>query len=109
MLNQQAEVDRLLHALADPTRRWMVERLGEGPQTVKQLSEPLPMSLAAVMQHLQVLEKSGLVGSQKVGRTRVCQLDLGRLDSLDQWVAARRRTWQRRLDRLGEQLKENNT
>jgi len=104
MLNQQAGVDPILHALADPSRRWMVERLGEGPATVKQLAEPLPMSLAAVMQHLAVLERAGLVGSKKVGRARVCELDLARLDALDQWVAARRRTWERRLDRLGEQL-----
>jgi len=104
MLNQPAEVDRLLQALADPTRRWLVERLGEGPQTVKQLAEPLPMSLAGVMQHLAVLERAGLVDSEKVGRNRVCQLDLAKLDDIDRWVAARRRTWERRYDRLGEHL-----
>jgi DNA-binding transcriptional ArsR family regulator len=104
VLNQQPEVDRLLQALADPTRRRIVERLGEGPATVKQLADPLPMSLAAVMQHLQVLERVGLVDSEKVGRTRVCQLDVAGLDTIDEWVAARRRTWERRLDRLGEML-----
>jgi DNA-binding transcriptional ArsR family regulator len=109
MLNHQAEVDRLLSALADPTRRWMVERLGEGPQTVKQLAQPLPMSLAGVMQHLQVLEKAGLVGSQKVGRARVCQLEIGGLDAIDRWIAARRKEWERRLDRLGAELAKENS
>ena len=104
MLNQQPEVDVLLRALADPTRRWLVEQLGEGPATVKQLADPLPMSLAGVMQHLGVLEKAGLVASHKEGRARVCQLDLARFDALDRWLAERRRSWERRLDRLGDQL-----
>jgi DNA-binding transcriptional ArsR family regulator len=104
VLNQQPQVELLLQALADPTRRRIVERLGQGPATVKQLAEPLPISLAAVMQHLQVLERVGLVESQKVGRSRVCQLDVAQLDAIDQWVAARRQTWERRLDRLGEML-----
>jgi DNA-binding transcriptional ArsR family regulator len=97
-------MDQLMQALADPTRRRIVERLGEGPATVKQLAEPLPMSLPAVMQHLQILERVGLVESQKVGRTRVCRLDLSKLDTIDDWVAARRRSWERRLDRLGDVL-----
>ena len=104
MLNQQPDVDLLLSALADPTRRRLVERLGDGPQTVKQLAQPLPMSLAAVMQHLGVLERAGLVGSQKVGRARVCQLEVGGLEAIDRWVAARRNSVERRLDRLGEFL-----
>ena len=104
MLNQQPNLDPVLQALVDPTRRQIVERLGEGPKTVKQLAQPLPMSLAAVMQHLQVLERSGLVTSEKRGRTRVCDLDVARLDSLDEWIAARKRTWERRYDRLGEIL-----
>ena len=104
MLNQQAVVDQVLHALADPTRRRIVEQLGSGPATVKELAQPLPMSLAAVMQHLQVLERAGLVASRKEGRARVCELDLARLETLDGWIAARRQTWERRLDRLGESL-----
>jgi|SRR6478752_5005251 DNA-binding transcriptional ArsR family regulator len=104
VLNQQPNLDPVLQALADPTRRQIVERLGEGPKTVMQLAQPLPMSLAAVMQHLQVLERSGLVTSEKRGRTRVCDLDVARLDSLDEWIAARKRTWERRYDRLGEIL-----
>jgi len=104
MLNQQPDVDVLLSALADPTRRRLVERLGDGPLTVKQLAQPLPMSLAAVMQHLAVLERAGLIGSQKIGRTRVCQLEVGGLEAIDRWVAARRHTWERRYDRLAQQL-----
>jgi DNA-binding transcriptional ArsR family regulator len=107
VLNQQPNVDLVLQALADPTRRQLVERLGEGPASVKQLAQPLPMSLAAVMQHLQVLERAGLVTSEKRGRTRVCELDVARLDSLDEWIAARKRTWERRYDRLGEILKKD--
>jgi DNA-binding transcriptional ArsR family regulator len=107
VLNQQPSIDPVLQALADPTRRQIVERLGEGPATVKQLAQPLPMSLAAVMQHLQVLERAGLVTSEKRGRTRVCELDVARLDSLDEWIAARKRTWERRYDRLGEVLKKD--
>jgi DNA-binding transcriptional ArsR family regulator len=104
MLNQQPALDRVFQALADPTRRRIVERLGEGTATVKELAQPLPMSLAAVMQHLRVLEHAGLVASHKQGRARTCELNLARLDTLDDWLAARRATWERRLDRLGEQL-----
>jgi DNA-binding transcriptional ArsR family regulator len=108
MLNQQPDVDLVLSALADPTRRRLVERLGNhGPLTVKQLAEPVPMSLAAVMQHLGVLERAGLVGSRKVGRARVCQLEVGGLEAVDRWVAARRYSVERRLDRLEQFLKEN--
>ncbi|HET7181143.1 MAG TPA: metalloregulator ArsR/SmtB family transcription factor [Candidatus Limnocylindrales bacterium] len=106
MLHQYPSIDPVLQALADPTRRLIVERLGEGPASVKQLAAPLPMSLAAVMQHLQVLERAGLVKSEKRGRTRVCELDVARLDTLDAWIAERKRTWERRYDRLGEILKK---
>jgi len=102
MLNQVDDIDGLLRALADPTRRRIVERLGSGPQSVTALAAPLPMSLPAVFQHLQVLESCGLVASEKVGRVRTCRLELGRLDTVEDWIAARRRTWQRRLDRLGD-------
>jgi DNA-binding transcriptional ArsR family regulator len=104
MLNQPGDVDRLLHALADPTRRAIVERLGRGPASVTVLAAPLPMSLPAVVQHLQVLERSGLVASEKVGRVRICRLEPGRLDVLQGWIAERRQTWERRLDRLGDVL-----
>jgi len=82
MLNQVTDVDVVLHALADPTRRRMVERLGVGPATVTELATPLPMSLAAVVQHLQILERSGLVATKKVGRVRTCELDVQKLESV---------------------------
>jgi DNA-binding transcriptional ArsR family regulator len=104
VLNQVEDVDRLLHALSDPTRRRIVERLGQGPASVTALADPLQMSLPAVLQHLQVLERSGLVRSQKVGRTRTCRLEVERLDAIQDWIAARRRTWEHRLDRLGDAL-----
>ena len=104
MLNQALSVDPVFQALADPTRRRIVERLGEGSATVKELARPLPMSLAGVLQHLQVLQRAGLVTSEKHGRTRVCELDIARLETLDQWIAARKRTVERRYDRLGEIL-----
>ncbi len=82
----------------------MVEQLGCGAATVSDLARPLPMSLPAVVQHLQVLESCGLVRSAKVGRVRTCHLVVKRLDTVDEWIAARRRTWEQRLDRLGDYL-----
>ena len=104
MINQVADLDRLMHALADPTRRRIVERLGSGPASVKVLAAPLAMSLPAVLQHLQVLETCGLVASEKVGRVRTCRLEVERLNTVQEWIDARRRTWDRRLDRLGDVL-----
>ena len=104
MLNQTQDIDRVLGALADPTRRWIVERLGSGPASVTNLAAPLPMSLPAVLQHLQVLERSGLVVSSKVGRVRTCRLDADRLATVETWVSERRQAWERRLDRLGDVL-----
>jgi DNA-binding transcriptional ArsR family regulator len=112
VLNQLEDVDLLLHALADPTRRRIVERLGRGPATVTELAEPLAMSLPAVLQHLQVLTSSGVVASEKIGRVRTCRLEPARLDIVQDWIAARRHAWERRLDRLGDILshtKENPT
>jgi DNA-binding transcriptional ArsR family regulator len=104
MLNRTVEIDGLLHALGDPTRRQIVERLGSGPASVTALAEPFPMSLPAIVQHLQVLERSGLVASDKVGRVRTCRLEPERLATVEDWIVDRRRTWERRLDRLGEAL-----
>jgi DNA-binding transcriptional ArsR family regulator len=106
MLNNSAALDRLFHALADPTRRRIVDRLARGPTPVGALAAPLAMSLSAVLQHLQVLEASGLVSSEKVGRVRTCRLDAAALTAAEQWIVARRRGWERRLDRLGELLAE---
>jgi DNA-binding transcriptional ArsR family regulator len=104
MLNYQ--LDRTFAALADPTRRAMVERLVQGPATVSELAKPLPMSLPAAMLHLKVLEESGLVTSQKVGRVRTCRVDPKVLSQAEQWVADRRQMWERSLDRLGAFLDE---
>jgi DNA-binding transcriptional ArsR family regulator len=97
-------LDEVFHALADPSRRVIVERLSRGPASVSELARPLPMSLPAVIQHLQVLEGSGLVRSEKVGRVRTCHLDLKQLDTAERWIRDRRATWTTRLDRLGEYL-----
>ena len=106
MLNQSAALDLAFQALADPTRRAMVERLSRSPATVSELAKPFAMSLPAVMQHLAVLEGSGLVVSEKIGRVRTCRIEPQALSEAEQWINARRLEWQRRLDRLGDYLKE---
>lgn len=93
-------------ALADGTRRRMVDRLSRGPATVSELAAPLAMSLPAVLQHLQVLEASGLIRSEKAGRVRTCRLEPAALQAAEQWIADRRSTWARRLDRLGDYLND---
>jgi DNA-binding transcriptional ArsR family regulator len=111
MLQQRGErepVDRVFHALADPSRRVIVERLSVGPATVSELAAPLPMSLSAVVQHLDVLQGSGLVRSEKVGRVRTCRIEPVALRPVEQWIAARQSNWERRLDSLGEYLAEGN-
>jgi DNA-binding transcriptional ArsR family regulator len=106
MQTQSAPLDRVFHALSDPTRRGMVERLSRGPASVSELAEPLAMSLPAVVQHLAVLEGSGLVRTEKVGRVRTCRMDEGALSAAERWINDRRRLWERNLDRLGEYLAE---
>ena len=108
MLNYQpVALDLAFHALGDPTRRALVERLAQGPASVSDLARPLPMSLPAVMLHLKVLEESGLVTSEKVGRVRTCRVDPKMLSAAEQWVAERRAMWERNLDRLGQFLEED--
>jgi DNA-binding transcriptional ArsR family regulator len=107
MLNQSESLDRMFQALGDPTRRGMVERLCRGPASVSQLAEPYSMSLPAVMQHLQVLEGSGLIRSQKVGRVRTFRIDPKGITLAEQWITERRATWEQLLDRLGQYLNEN--
>ncbi len=106
MLKHGAVLDRVFQALADPTRRAIMERLTRGPASVSQLAEPLPMSLPAVIQHLQVLEASGLIRSEKVGRTRTCRIEPATLRAAEEWLADRRTLWEARLDRLGDLLAE---
>jgi DNA-binding transcriptional ArsR family regulator len=107
VLNQGVALDHLYQALSDPTRRNIVERLSRGPASVSQLAEPLPMSLPAVVQHLQVLETSGLVRSEKLGRVRTCHIEPAALRTAEQWIAERRTSWERRFDRLGAYLVEH--
>ncbi len=97
----------MFQALADPTRRGIVERLARGPASVSELAKPFEMSLPAIVQHLQVLEGSGLVSTKKVGRVRTCTLDSGALSLAEKWINERRRNWERRLDRLGAMLGED--
>jgi DNA-binding transcriptional ArsR family regulator len=106
MLNQGATLDRVFQALADPSRRTMVERLSGGPASVSELARPLDMTLAAVVQHLQVLEASGLVRSEKVGRVRTCSIEPAALAPVEHWISERRSAWERRLDHLGDFLAE---
>lgn len=110
MSQKKLDIDRVFNALGDPTRRTMLERLSSVPasaaMSVSRLAEPFNMTLAAVVQHLQVLEEAGLVSTEKVGRVRSCRVDSAGLDAASQWIAARRPEWDRRLDRLGELLNE---
>jgi DNA-binding transcriptional ArsR family regulator len=104
MLNQSSPLDLAFQALADPTRRAMVERLARSPASVSDLARPFSMSLPAVMQHLAVLESSGLVVSEKVGRIRTCRVEPRAWSLVEQWINARRTEWEHRLNRLGDYL-----
>ena len=109
MLNQDATLDRMFQALADPTRRRILERLTRGPATVSEVAGPLPMSLPAVVQHLQLLEQSGLVTTKKTGRSRTCSLDTAAVSQVEKWLTDRRVGWETRLDRLGAFLDADDT
>ncbi len=98
--------DRVFHALGDPTRRAILEKLGEAPVSVSRLAEPLGITVAAVVQHLQILEDAALIRTEKVGRVRTCRIDPAGLDVAARWIAGRRSEWERRLDRLGDLLAE---
>lgn len=107
MLKQPASLDLVFQALADPTRRALVERMTKGPASVSDLARPFAMTLAAVMQHLKVLEESGLVRTQKEGRVRTCTIEPDALRTAEDWIAERRTSWEGKLDRLGALLDEN--
>lgn len=102
----RATINRVFHALGDPTRRRIVEKVSEGPISVSRLAGPLNITLAAVVQHLQVLEKSGLVHTTKVGRVRTCRIEPSGLSLAERWISDRRSIWERRFDRLGNLLAE---
>lgn len=106
MANRETSVDRVFHALGDPTRRAILERVSQGPVSVSSLAKPLRITVAAAVQHVQVLEKSGLVHTTKVGRVRTCRMEARGLSVVEQWINERRSLWERRFDRLGELLAE---
>jgi DNA-binding transcriptional ArsR family regulator len=106
MPNRRQPLDDVFRALADSSRRGMVARLIDGPATVRELAAPLDMSLPAVMQHLQVLTDCGLVTTEKIGRTRTCQINPQTLRAAEDWLQRQRTEWERRLDRLGDVLKD---
>lgn len=104
MLNKVTALDQTFQALADSTRRAILAELTRGPSTVSKLARPLAMSLPAVMQHLAVLEGSGLVRSVKVGRVRTCRIEPKALSLAERWINQRRAEWERHFDQLGEYL-----
>jgi DNA-binding transcriptional ArsR family regulator len=109
MVNKQASLDSTFQALADATRRSILAQLTRGPTSVSDLARPLAMSLPAVMQHLAVLESSGLVRSKKVGRVRTCRIEPKALGQAEQWINSRRIEWEQHFDRLGRYLETMKT
>ena len=106
MTRKDASLDRLFHALGDPTRRAILDRLSRAPTTVTRLAEALRITLTAVGQHLQILEDCGLVRTEKLGRVRSCSIHHAGFDRLEQWIRDHRTAWERRLDRLADVLAE---
>ena len=106
MTRRKPDIGRVFHALGDPTRRAILDKLSRGPISVSQLAGPLAITLAAVVQHLQVLEESGLVQTAKLGRVRTCSLEPAGLNVASQWIEERRLHWERALDALGQLLDE---
>lgn len=106
MYHDMAQLDLMFQALADPARRQMVERLSRAPASVSELAKPFDMSLSAVMQHLSLLESSGLVATEKVGRVRTCRIEPDGFGAVERWFSDRRSSWESRLDRLGAFLAE---
>ena len=100
------DLDMLVRALADPTRRTLVERLSRSPVTVGELAKPFDISLAAIVQHLQILEAAGIIATEKIGRVRTCRIEPGGMDPLATWIEARRHPSERKLDRLGTFLND---
>ena len=106
MQPSQAQIDRLFHALGDPTRRAILDLLSRGPTSVSRLAEPLGVTLTAVAQHLQILEESDLVRTEKTGRVRTCRIEPAGFSLLEKWIKGHRSNWELSLDRLGEFLNE---
>lgn len=97
-------LDRTFAALADPTRREILERLSDGPASISELAQPFGMSMPGLLKHVRILEQAHLVTTHKRGRVRQCRLDPGYLDDAEQWIQQSRRRWELRLDRLGSYL-----
>ena len=105
-IDPKIDIDRLFHALGDPTRRAMLDRLSLGPQSVSALATSLGITLTAVAQHLQILEECGLAHTEKLGRVRTCRIEPAGFDALERWIRDHRTLWERKLDRLGAFLEE---
>lgn len=103
----EVSIERVLHALGDPTRRAIVDMLSLQPHSVSKLAEPLEITLTAVAQHLQILEEAGLARTEKLGRVRTARLDCAGFYALEKWIKTRKPAWERKLDRLGEMLKDS--
>jgi DNA-binding transcriptional ArsR family regulator len=101
---QHSQIDRTFSALADPTRRQLLERLGRGDASISELAEPYGISLTGMKKHVHVLEEAGLVTTEKVGRVRRCSLGPRRLEDVEEWMGSYRRMLDERLDRFGELL-----
>jgi DNA-binding transcriptional ArsR family regulator len=106
MARAKPKIEAVFHALGDPTRRAIVERLSEGPSSVSHLAAPLGITVTAVSQHLEILEECGLVHTEKIGRVRTCRIERAGFSALEQWIRDRRTIWERKLDRLGDLLEE---
>lgn len=104
MLKQSSELDQIFHALSDPTRRAVLDRLTQGPASVSELAAPFETTLAAIVQHVQVLEASGLIATEKIGRTRMCRISPEAVARAERWLSERRALWEDRFDRLGALL-----
>jgi len=103
-MRRKIDIGQLFHALGDPTRRAILDKLSERPHSVSSLAEPLGITLTAVAQHLQLLEECGLVQTEKVGRVRTCRIESAGFSALEKWIRDHRTTWERKLDRLGDFL-----
>ena len=107
MTAKQVSIDRVFHALGDPTRRAILDRLSQGPVSVSQLAGPLGITLTAIGQHLAILESCGLAVTEKNGRVRTCRIASPGLDALEQWIRQHRTEWEQRIDRLATLLDED--
>ena len=107
MLKYQDKLDRAFHALADATRRGILDRLSQGPASISELAKPYSSTLAAIQQHVQVLEASGLVVTEKRGRTRECRISGAAVLRVERWLSERRQLWEYRFDQLGRLIEQD--